>query len=120
MQDSREKVVELIYKAIDFDKGRSCTVETILQQLRALGIVTSQAFVRAGGITLQWTWTEHNVRLLIAELIHQERLDMDSSGRLSILETSDPEIEHFNGSWYATKNGRILGPFKTKGEAVRA
>jgi hypothetical protein len=120
MQDSREKVVDLIFKAVDFDKGRGCTVESVLQQLRALGIIKSLAYVRAGGITLQWSWTEHNVRVLIAELIKEERLDMDSTGRLSILEAEDPETERFNGSWYSTKNGRIRGPFKTKGEAVRA
>jgi len=119
---SRADVISIIFKTLDFERSHRHTVETLMRELRLLGVVQRLEAVRTYPFPsiVKHTWTENDIRVVLAELIQVGRLERRNNGELVAVEFADKEIEHFQGAWYVTVNGSVKGPFTTEGEAVSA
>lgn len=111
---SEKDLLDVVFNTLHWDAGRGGhTVETLIRALYRMGVIGTNP----PWATAYRMWGETQVRTILGALLHDGRLDMDSRGNLQFpAEDPDPLLEVFNGGWYVTLDGSIIGPLG-EGEA---
>lgn len=97
---------------VDWQADRGHTVESLLVALIGMRLVDLPQ-----GPKLR-LYTYGRALVHICSMISANALEIDGTGRLHIVETPDPLVEMYRGSWYVTKQKTIRGPLE-KEEAVK-